>query len=325
MSNMADISGGIAYVVTDLHGEALPYIRYRDHFLSLRQRGQADILIFLGDVIHGYGRPEEDSSLDMILDIMRLQSELGPQTIMMLLGNHEFPHIYGVTLSKGAMEFTSRFESILGDHRAAVIEFFKSLPFCARTPGGTLLTHAGPAGTVSTAQAARQILDFSHDALLAEADRLMNRQDVMELIQSFMQMTVEEYDRAARHHLAVPSSDDPRYLDLLRGLIASNLHEWQPVWDYLFNQCEAGLSMSFYRQVVERYLSAYGSVDWPLRVIVTGHMAVRNGFEAITDSQLRLASWSHSTPKEAGRYLLFDVTQPVDSARDLVPCLFPMP
>ncbi len=325
MSKALNIGHGTAYVVTDLHGQLEPYLRYRDHFLSLLDHGRADMLILLGDVIHGYGRPEDDASLDMLLDIMQLQSELGPHRVIMLLGNHELPHIYGVTLSKGAMEFTPRFEAAMGEHRPYIIEFLKTLPFWIRTPSGVLLTHAGAAASVAAPQVAAQMADFSHDMLLREAEALMSREDVLDLIRASMKMSLEEYDWMARYHLAVSGQDDPRYLDLLRGLIVSSLQEWQPLWDFLFNQCEAGLSLSFYRQVLNRYLSAYSSEEWPQRVVVTGHMAVRDGFEIVADQQLRLASWAHATPKDAGCYLLFDVAQPVASARDLISCIHRIP
>jgi len=317
MSRVVDLELGVAYVITDLHGEAEPYMRYRDHFLSLHAGGHADFLVILGDLIHGYGNAEDDASLELVLDVIRLQNELGAGAVVMVLGNHEFPHIYGVTLSKGSMEFTSRFESSLGPDRSRVVEFFKSLPFFVRTAGGTLLTHAGAVASVANADIAALITEFSHDKLLAEAERLMSSPDVRDLIGTYMNMTPDEYDSAARHFLAVSGESDPRYLDLLRGLIASNLHEWQMIWDYLFNQCEAGVSQGFYRKVVERYLACYSSNDWPQRAMVTGHIAARNGFEIITNLHLRLASWAHSTPKEAGRYLMFDVAQPVQSAHDL--------
>ena len=55
MNRAVDLSRGVAYVVTDLHGEWGAYARYRDHFLYLHEKGAADYLIFLGDMIHGYG------------------------------------------------------------------------------------------------------------------------------------------------------------------------------------------------------------------------------------------------------------------------------
>ena len=135
MTTIVDLPGGIAYVVTDLHGDWQAYSRYRDHFLALYHRQQADYLVLLGDLIHGYGPPEEDASLPMVQDVMTLQAELGHDRVIMLLGNPELPHIYGVTLSKGDQMFTPRFEWSMGEARAEIIAFFKSLPFVIRTAG----------------------------------------------------------------------------------------------------------------------------------------------------------------------------------------------
>ena len=52
MNRAVDITQGTAFVVTDLHGSREAYLRYRDRFLTLRARGEADVLVFLGDVIH---------------------------------------------------------------------------------------------------------------------------------------------------------------------------------------------------------------------------------------------------------------------------------
>lgn len=324
MDRVVDLDQGSAFVVTDLHGAWEPYVRYRDHFLALREQGLADSLIFLGDVIHGYGAEEDDHSLPVLWDIMQLQSELGSQTVIMLLGNHELPHIYGVSLSKGDVEFTSRFEHSLGEYRPYVIDFLMSLPFCVRTLGGVMLTHAGAVASVATPQVARWLLTFSHQTLLDEADKLLTREDVVDLIDATLHISLAEYDRMTRHYLAVSGPDDPRYYDLLRGFIIGNLKEWQNLWDFFFNQCEAGTSTGFYRKVLDRFLEVYSTPEMQERVLVTGHMTARDGYAVIADQQLRLASWTHAVPKEAGCYLLFDVSEPISTAADLLPYVYPI-
>ncbi len=325
MKRAVDLSTGIAFVVSDLHGAWEPYARYRDHFLDLYERRQADILILLGDVIHGYGTVEEDFSLHILWDIMRLQQQLGQEAVIALLGNHELPHIYGVMLSKGGIEFTPRFERALGENRGEVIDFLKTLPFLIRTSGGVLMTHAGAAASVTVPEVAVRLLDFSHEALLNEARRLAPRDDVLNLIQMHMGLTADDYDRMARHYLAVDGPGDPRYYDLLYGLIASNLKEWVPLWDFFFTQCEQGMSRDMYRKIVDRFLKTYSEPNCPQMVLVTGHISTKDGYEVVEELQLRLASWAHATPKNAGCYLLLDVSRPVESAADLLPFIHPMP
>ncbi len=324
MDRVVDLEYGNAFVVTDLHGAWDPYIRYRDQFFALREQGLADSLIFLGDIIHGYGAEEEDYSLPILWDVMQLQAELGPQTVIMLLGNHELPHIYGVSLSKGDIEFTPRFEHGLGEYRPYVMDFLMSLPFCVRTMGGVMLTHAGAIASVATPQVANWMLSFSHQKLLDEANKLLGREDVADLIGSTLHINLAEYDRLVRYNLAVTGPDDPRYYDLLRGFIIGNMKEWQNLWDYFFNQCEAGTGAGFYRKVLDRFLEVYSSPEMQERVLVTGHMSARDGYMVVAEKQLRLASWAHAVPKESGCYLLFDVAEPVEKAADLVPFVYPI-
>jgi hypothetical protein len=268
-------------------------------------------------VIHGYGSPETDASLAIVLDIMRLQQELGTDTVVMLLGNHELPHIYGVTLSKGEKEFTSRFEHALGGYRDTVLSFFDGLPFYICTPGGVMLTHAGPVMSAATPQVAALLTDFSHSGLLVEADRLLAHTDAAQLIHSTLNMTAQQYYENAIDYLAVTGPDDPRYYELLRGFVVSSLKEWQPLWDFFFNQCEAGLSLALYDRVVIQYLSSYSSANNPQQVVVTGHMPTRGGYQIVTKHHLRLSSWMHATPREAGCYLLFEVAEAITQAADL--------
>ncbi len=319
MNRAVDLYHGHALVVTDLHGDWGAYTGYRDMFLALRDEGRADVLIFTGDLIYSPGPPETDYSLNIVLDVVRLRDELGPQTVIVLLGNHELPHIYGVTLAKGDTMLSPRFEHALGEYRSTVIGFFKSLPFMVRTPGGVLLTHAGASRLTANADAARRLLSFSHDDLLEEVDRLLARNDVNRLIESFQQTSSENYAQTSWEYLAVSGPEDPRFLDLLRGLVASSLEpEWPELWDLLFTQCEMGMSEMLYGTVLARFLEAYAAPGVPQHVLVSGHKPAP-GYAIVAGRQLRLASWAHATPRDKASYLLFDVTMPVSSAEDLLP------
>src|SRR5574341_1629464 len=320
MGRAVDLTEGRAYVVTDLHGEWEPYARYRDDFLTMYNRGEADYLIFLGDMVHSYGPPEHDASLPMLRDVMSLQSQLGHQTVLMLLGNHELPHIYGVTLSKGEYRFTPRFEHALGSDREEILQFFKSLPFLVRTASGVMLTHAGAAPSTATLEAASYLLDFSHRRLLNEADELLRRQDVHRLLRHHLNMTVQEYEAQARGLLAIRGRDDPRFLHLLRSMIVTSLDpEWSLLWDFFFTQCETLIGARSYERVIDRFLETYSAPGVRHSGLVTGHMPTRGGFEIVARKQFRLASWTHAGPREAGSALLFDVRRPVKTPEDLAP------
>src|SRR6476619_3190252 len=135
---VVDLDTGTAMVVTDLHGAWDVYRRLRDIFLSELEKGAVSHLVLCGDLIHSESTEEYDASLDIVLDVMHLQTELGKNKITMLLGNHELPHIYGLTLAKGAVEYTPRFEASLtrrdqrykaDPKRKDVIDFLATLPF----------------------------------------------------------------------------------------------------------------------------------------------------------------------------------------------------
>ena len=57
----------------------------------------------------------------------------------------------------------------------------------------------------------------------------------------------------------------------------------------------------------------------PQRVLVTGHLTCRNGYQVLAhDRQLRLASGVHAEPLTSCRYLLFDAGRPVTRASELL-------
>ena len=53
-------------------------------------------------------------------------------------------------------------------------------------------------------------------------------------------------------------------------------------------------------------------------VLVAGHVSCRGGYAPVAGRQLRLASAAHAHPREAGRYLLFDVARPVRGVEELL-------
>ncbi|MDQ7035412.1 MAG: metallophosphoesterase [Anaerolineae bacterium] len=143
-ARVLDFDSGVAMIVTDLHGEGHAYDQIKSTFLELRREGKADRLILCGDLIHGYRESYNDDSLRMMLDVMRMQKDFGSDTVTMLMGNHEMPHVYNITLEKGHHEFTARFEESLSQSgkRDEVLAFLKHLPIYARTKAGVLISHA---------------------------------------------------------------------------------------------------------------------------------------------------------------------------------------
>src|SRR5689334_7277366 len=144
-----DLTSGVTMVVSDLHGDKDAFARHIGRFLQLRTRKKVDRLLILGDLIHQTSPESQDDSLQMVLDLIRMQHSLPPGSVVVLLGNHEMPHLYGVTLAKGNVEYTPQFEQALSrsGKRDEVLAFLNDLPFFVRTSAGVLFTHAGPDGS----------------------------------------------------------------------------------------------------------------------------------------------------------------------------------
>ncbi len=329
-----DLDNGVAMVVTDLHGAWDVYRRLRDKFLEEHARGTVDRLVICGDLIHGEGSEDGDSSLDMLLDVMALQADKGADRVIMLLGNHELPHIYGLTLAKGAIQYTPRFETSLTRldqfysskyRRKDVIEFLASLPFFVRTKAGVLLTHAGASVDINSAAAFERLAEIDHHVIIGTADAELKKYDVESLRRGYSHFTGLPYDDQAKRYLAVTGPDDPRYNDLLRVLFLTGQNsDFDLMWNTLFSQNEMDGNTSYNNTI--RHFLGYISKASPheQRVLVAGHIGVKNGFTDVGPQQLRLASYTHAYPKRAGRYLLLDCAQPVRSVADLTTCIHPV-
>ncbi len=319
-ARVVSLEAGTAMVVTDLHGDWDTYARYRDRFLALHARGQADYLIFTGDLIHGQGESYQDRSLEIVLDILALRSTLGERLIY-LLGNHELPHIYGIVLQKGEQVFTPPFEAALGKHRAAIISLFESLPFYVRTRSGIAITHAGAAAEMSHPGAAPRVFNFSHRHALDEAIGALPREELPALRSGFGKFSGEDYDTMARTYPAVSGPDDPRYDDLLVGFLVSTLPAFELLWEALFTRNEQQYGESNYAIFLDALLRDLSVEFHRQEVLVTGHILCRDGYTLVARRQLRLTSGAQARPPQAARYLRFDVARRVQHVEELLPCM----
>lgn len=332
MSRIVDLNSGTAMIITDLHGAWDAYQRLRDQFLQLHEKGEVNHVVICGDLIHNEGMEEVDASLDMLLDVMALQTDLGKDKVTMLLGNHELPHIYGLTLAKGSVEFTPRFESALTRldqryklpiKRKEVRAFLASLPFFARTKGGVLITHAGAASDVASTKHVERLLSLEHDDLISLADRELKKFDIGSLQRGYSHFTGISYDEQAKHYLSVSGVDDPRYNELLRVLFLSGQNtDFDLMWNTLFSQNELDVGESAYLKTLKNFLSYFSAVSPnELRVLVSGHISVKDGYAEVGKQQLRMASCTHAFPRKTARYLLLDCEKTVNTSEDLIPGL----
>ena len=318
---VVDLESGIAMVVTDLHGDWDAYQRYRDRFLMLRAQNSAHYLILTGDLIHSYGgSAERDRSLDIVLDVLALKAELGDHLIC-LLGNHELPHIYTITLQKGGDLFTPRFEAAVGEHRPRVVAFFESLPFYVRTKAGVTVCHAGATAAISTQNGVKRLFNLSHRHILQQAASSITPAERPLLMRALRETSNMTYYEMVRTYFAVDGLDDPRYDDFLIGTIASAHPEFELLWSALFTRNEYEYGQHGYSVLLNNMLQALSADFHRQRVLVTGHIDCKGGYKLVTEQQLRLASAKHAEPRQAGLYLLFDMEQPVKTAVELLPRL----
>ncbi|MBI1881613.1 MAG: metallophosphoesterase [Chloroflexi bacterium] len=315
------LEAGMAMVVTDLHGDWDAYRRYRDCFVALQTQGQADWLIFTGDLIHREKPGDPDHSLEIVLDVLVLQASFG-QAIIYLCGNHELPHIYGISLAKGDRTYTPIFEAALtaSQRRAEVIGLFDALPFYVRTRAGVTLTHAGAAAPLARSGYAPKIFNWSHRDLFNWADQYLAAGDVESLRQGYANLHHAPYDLLAQYFLAISGPTDPRYNDLLRGFLASSHPDFNSLlWPVLFTRCEQEYGLADYAIFLETLLQELSQDFYPQQALVAGHMTLRRGgYQFVAQRHLRLASAHHATPREAGQYLLFDTAQPIQKIEDLM-------
>lgn len=320
---VVDLQTGTVMVVTDLHGDWDAYRRYRDRFLQLQANGEADYLILNGDLIHRTGPPEEDRSLEMVLDVLALQETLGDRLIY-LFGNHELPHVYNIPLQKrkGNYLYSGPFEAAMGTHRSRILELFDSLPFYVRTKAGVSICHAGGTPALLQPNGAARLFNFSHQKIWQEAEEAAPPEKRPSLRRAIAKMSNQSYDKLVRAYFAVSSPDDPRYDNYVIGTVAANSHpDFDLLWEAMFSRNELQYGERMYLPMLEKLLGAL-SADYEVQnVLVTGHIDCEGGYTLVDEQQLRLASAKHAQPREAGLYLLFDAGGQMETAVELLPGL----
>jgi len=315
---VVDIDTGVVMVVTDLHGNLPLYERYRDVFLELHRQGLAQTLIFTGDLIHSEGMGTADGSLEIILDLIELEAALDSRLVI-LLGNHEMPHIYHVPLAKGRFVYTPQFEALLGPHREAVLDFFRRRPFFVRTGAGVTICHAGAFPEAGDPGSMDRLRAFSHARILSEV-----REELADVHRPALRTAIEEatqtpYSELADLYCGVDTIEDPRYDDYLVGALAGFRDDFRLLWSALFSQNEHAGAMGTYTDQVRNLLMDLSRDYRPQRALVTGHIGCRNGHRIVASGlHLRVASGAHAHPYESAKYLLFDAGQTIGKTKDLL-------
>ncbi len=149
---------GTLLVATDLQGNWRDYLALKDLYQREKDAGNAPILLFCGDMVHGPGRalsdpdawPDflgsfyEDESDRIILDFIEFSKT---EMAVALLGNHEHAHVGGPVVSKFHPDEAAVLNAKLGPERERVCDFISSMPLIAVAPCGASFCHAAPRRT----------------------------------------------------------------------------------------------------------------------------------------------------------------------------------
>jgi hypothetical protein len=143
------------------------------------------------------------------------------------------------------------------------------------------------------------------------------------LQRGYSHFTGISYEEQVKHYLAVSGPSDPRYNELLRVLFLSGQNtDFDLMWNTLFSQNELDAGESAYYKTVKNFLQYFSDVSpHEQRVLVAGHISVKDGFAEVGRQQLRVASCTHAFPRRSARYLMLDCEKPVHTAADLIPSL----
>jgi hypothetical protein len=253
-----------------------------------------------------------------VLDILALREIYG-DAIIVLCGNHELPHLYGLVLGKGTTNYSAPFEAALSasGRRADILKLFDMLPFYVRTAAGVCVAHAG--AFPGFASAADTLFGWDHGAVRAWADTQLDQAEREELRRGYARLSGEQsYAAMARDYLAVAGPADPRFDDLLRGFMVTAHPHWSELWSALFTGCELEYGEQAYAQALNELLGQLSAGFALQRWMVAGHMRVDGGHAVVVERHLRLASAAHATPRAAGQYLLFDAGRSIRRVEELL-------
>ncbi|WP_321309109.1 metallophosphoesterase [Marinifilum fragile] len=252
-----DISSGKLMIVSDLHGNGFDFRQILKVYGQQKERGRADYLVFLGDLIHAYPGKMKDESRDMVMQLMEMGANQPDSDIICLLGNHEFVHIYHIPLQKGPLEFTSWFENRIRKNREEIIRFFMNMPFMIRTQGGVLITHTGASDRYGE-----------------------NEKFDLQWLKNY------KHQPEFNDHIKNIGKYDP-YV----GADFMHTQEGDFLWDILMNGNEKQYKEE-YEEMVSQMLHRLSEdrKENPLRILVSGHIGVDYGAEMVGEKQLRICS-----------------------------------
>lgn len=298
LKKIIDIPKGKIMVVSDLHGNWKDYAAVIQRWNHHLEAGEADHLVFLGDVVHARNK-WEDASLPILDDLKSRNCNQKDGKVWCLLGNHEMVHIYHIELWKGNVCYTAEMEEDMTGLREKYIEQLVRMPFMIRTGGGTLLVHAGACRSVGTSFIQNHEVDFEY----------LREWPHQKLLQKLAESVGISKETNLRSELR------PRI-----GLAFDDLPQSRFLWEMLMNKNERAYGKTYFKYL-RQYLNYFSKGHRRgLNLLISGHIQVPFGWEVVDNQQIRISSGLGAENDSFKTYLLIDAATTYKSAWDLEDC-----
>lgn len=272
LDRLIKLSSGKLLFTSDLQGALHDFEQVLLKYSELRRAGEADFLVFGGDLLHAYPG-YRDNSLELLQRLSSLREK--DPNIILLMGNHELSHVLHWRLRKGRLNFTEELEEMIKGAREEFATLLSRLPFGIVTQGGVLLQHTGPSKVLGSLN-----LDDDGDEKLWDW---------------FWNIDFQE---------SMPNGPAP--LKVFKPEFGSNLLntvQGKLLWEAFMNKNE--FQYEDYPSVLSRYLKNFqGTVSF----IISGHIPVATGAKKLFDHQLRICSGYGAQSDREKKLLLIDAS-----------------
>lgn len=294
MKRIIDIEDKKVMIVSDIHGSQHDFERIMVRFNYFKETGQADQLLFLGDIIHSFNY-KKDASIRLLDTLIDKGCNQPGSDLICLLGNHELVHLFHIPLRKGNWEFNKGLEWKMAKDRRRYHQFFCQMPIAVRLSGGVLINHTGAAPYYN-----EKLLTAR--GLSASFWREWNFNSITETY--FSDEVVEQMKQ--------------RYLpdcgyDLMEQEVGKLL------WESYMNGNEKQYAAQTYFKMIDEMLAYYSwdRVAQPLKWLVSGHIGVDWGVETVGENQLRICSSAGCPLDLEKKILILDAKRAYESLSHL--------
>ena len=290
-------------VVSDIHGRREDFLRVMEVWLELEAAGEADTLVFLGDLVHGRGK-WVDRSPGFIDVLIEMGCNEPDGNVFALLGNHELVHIYHAQLWSSTYCYTEELEQAIAHDRDRYVSFFERMPFAIRTGGGVLLIHSGGSGYLGGVPLGPYEPDME----------TLTWWDHREVLGRFAGKAGVRFDREKIQQRLIPQlGENFRYYP-----------EGNFLWELLMNKNERVYGKA-YPDVLRQSL-AFLSEGHPmgLNTVVSGHIRVPEGMQVVNEMQLRISSAYGAAEDAAKTFLVLDAGERYENSEALAAEARPM-